>query len=223
MLSRQGAGTAALATGVDSPVPESKLRFVTPSVAIEDGISGRTLTDSGGPVTARFTAVWVKRDGRWLLDSLRESVAAQSAGDRLQELAWLLGEWVGTTGDGAVLVSSHWSDDGRYIIREFVDYGDDGEVVSGTQRIGWDASTNRIKSWAFDSQGGTGEGFWRRDGERWVVETTEVMPDGEKVTTSAVYVPRSEGRFVWEAAGAKLAGERVPPRRMEFKRAADDR
>ena len=224
MLSRQDDAKSSAAESAGAQAPDSTLRFIARDVAIEDGISGRGMTDAGDVVTGRFTAVWVKRDDRWQLDSLREAeVTSPAAKDRLQELGWLIGEWVGTTDDGAILVSSHWSDDGHYIVREFIDRGDGREVVSGTQRIGWDASAGKIKCWTFDSQGGSGEGYWRRDGKRWIVETTEVMTDGKKATTSTVYIPGGEGRFVWETTGAKLAGESVPPQRVEFKRAADDR
>jgi uncharacterized protein (TIGR02246 family) len=206
----------------DVKVEDSTIRFITPDVAIEDGVSGETASSDGGSVIGRYTAVWVKRDGDWLLDSLRESeVASPAAKDRLHELDWLIGEWVGKTEDGAILVSSHFRDDGRYIVREFVDRGDNHATVTGTQRIGWDAATRKIKCWTFDSQGGTGEGTWRRDGNRWIVEMADVLPGGEKTTVSAVYVPAGDGRFVWESGGAKLDGERVPPRRVEFKRADD--
>jgi uncharacterized protein (TIGR02246 family) len=203
-------------------LPDSSLRFVTPDVAIEDGVVEGELTDDGRAVTGKFTAVWVKRDGRWRLDSLRETaVAAPSASDRLQALQWLIGEWVGPTDGGAILVSSRWSDGGHYIVREFAERAGDGEVISGSQRIGWDPSSHRIKCWTFDSHGGSGEGVWRNEGDRWIIDTTEVMPDGTKATASAMYAPIGEGRFVWEAAGGKVGDKNVPTRRVEFKRAAE--
>lgn len=201
---------------------DSTIRFITPDVAIEDGTTGERASSNGESISGRFTAVWVKRDGDWLLDSLRESeVVAPAAKDRLQELEWLVGEWIGKTDDGVILVSSHFKDDGRYIVREFIDRGNDHATATATQRIGWDAETGKIKCWTFDSQGGVGEGTWQRDGNRWVVEMADVLSNGEKTTVSAVYIPSGDGRFVWESGGAKLEGESVPPRRVEFKRAAE--
>ena len=222
LLSRHEGTGGAKADAADVKVEDSTIRFITPDVAIEDGASGETASIDGGSVTGRYTAVWVKREGEWLLDSLRESeVVTPPAKHRLQELAWLIGEWVGKTDDGAILISSHFRDDGQYIVREFVDRGDDHATVTGTQRIGWDAATGKIKCWTFDSQGGVGEGTWRRDGNRWIVEMDDVLANGEKTTVSAVYAPSGDGRFVWESGGAKLEGERVPPRRIEFKRATE--
>jgi uncharacterized protein (TIGR02246 family) len=208
--------------GGDIEIQERTIRIVAPGVAIEDGKFGETAAADGSSVSGRYTATWVKRDGDWLLASLRESeVVTPSGKDRLQELSWLVGEWIGKTEDGEILVSSHFRDDDRYIVREFVDRGSDHATVTGTQRIGWDPASGKIKCWTFDSQGGIGEGTWRREGNRWVVEMADVLPNGEKVSLSTAYVPTGDGRFVWESGGAKLGDERVPPRRVEFKRAED--
>jgi uncharacterized protein (TIGR02246 family) len=205
------------------PMPDSSLRFVTPEVAIEDGTTDYGISADGSEVAGRFTAVWVNRDGRWLLDSLREATASSpTPNDRLQPLAWLIGEWVGKTDDSAMLVSSHWSEQGSYIVRNSIVRADGGEALSGTERIGWDPIAGRIKSWTFDSQGGSGEGRWRRDGERWVIDCEEVMSDGGKASTSIVYSPGDEGSYLWEVKSAQAAGVNLPPMRVDFKRAKDD-
>jgi hypothetical protein len=197
---------------------ESTVRFITSDVAIEDGIS-----EAG----SRFTAIWVKRDGRWLLDSLRESTCDGPRGnEKLKSLAWLVGEWAAKAGDTDVLVSSHWSDDGQYIVREFLVRADGREDITATQRIGADSSTGKIRCWTFDSNGGMSEGTWRMDGERWVVNTKDVLADGTTSKTSATYVPRGDGTFVSETTSSLDAGEgkpavKLPPLRVEFKRAAE--
>jgi uncharacterized protein (TIGR02246 family) len=206
----------------DISLPESTIRFVTPDVAIEDGTIDWRAAGDTDVLTARFTAIWVNRNGRWLLDSLREAtMATPRVNEHLKPLAWMLGEWIGTTDDSVILVSSRWSDGGNYIVREFAVQGDGRPAIAGTQRIGWDPESDQIKSWTFDSHGSSGEGHWRRDGDRWVVESTEIMADGKKLTTAAVYTPGAEGQFVWEVTSAKLADANLPPLRVEFKRAAE--
>jgi uncharacterized protein (TIGR02246 family) len=222
LLAQEAAASGAADAERDVQPPDSTLRFVTPEVVIEDGKIEGALTDDGRAVNGKFTAVWVKQDGKWRLDSLRESaVVPPSASERLEPLAWLIGEWVGPTDRGAILVSSRWSDGGHYIVREFAERAGDGEVISGSQRIGWDPASQRIKCWTFDSHGGSGEGVWRNEGDRWIVDTTEVMPDGTKAAASAVYAPAGEGRFVWEAARGRVGDKIVPARRVEFQRAAE--
>jgi ketosteroid isomerase-like protein len=207
----------------------STLRLITPTVAIEDGAVDAGASDDGSALTGRFTAVWVKHDGRWLLDSLRESMAATTSfNERLRPLEWLLGEWVGTTGDSAILVSSRWSDDGEFIIREFLIRSEGRADISATQRIGWDATAGTIRCWTFDSLGGSAEGIWRRDGKRWLVNSSEVLADGRKSKTSAVYVLDDEGNFAsevsskWGAVDGNEGGPSLPKLRFEFKRAVED-
>jgi hypothetical protein len=202
--------------------PSSTLRLITPTVAIEDGVAEISTAHDGSAPTGRFTAVWVKLDGKWLLDSLRESISqSDMTNDRLQPLSWLLGEWAGAVDDQAIIVSSNWSDGGNYIVREFAIHGAGDQVVTGNERIGWDPVSGEVMSWAFDSQGGRSESRWKRDGERWLVESTKVMSDGKKATSASVYTPGDGGSYSWEVSRASVADERLPQVRIEFKRAAD--
>ena len=210
-------------------LPASSLRFITPDVAIEDGVVEMGTSSDGEALSGRFTTVWVKRNGRWLISSLREAVSSAAAtNERLQPLSWLLGEWVGTAKDAVILLSSQWSVDGKYILREFLIRRDGHEDISATQRIGWDASAGAIKSWTFDSLGGSGEGHWRRDGDRWVVNSQDVTADGKESKTVTTYTPAADGQFQcevkgsWDAAEGKPAGGNLTPLRVEFKRAAED-
>jgi ketosteroid isomerase-like protein len=223
LASAQGVQPAAAAQSPAAPMPDSTLRFITPDVAIEDGTTTGDSEIEDSSVMGRYTAVWVKRNGKWLLDSLRESMVTSPAiNEHLRPLDWLIGEWIGTTDNAVVLASSRWSQRGDYIVRKFIVRRNDGETVSGSERIGWDSTTNQIKSWTFDSQGNSGETQWRRDGNRWVVTADEVGVDGTQSKTSATYLPRDRGVFVWEVAASKVAGRDMPAQRIEFRRASEN-
>ena len=201
---------------------KSTVRFIRPDVAIEDGASGSSISVNGETVTGRFSALWVKEDDEWRLAGLRETVVtAPAAKNRLLALDWLMGEWLAETENGAVLVSSHWADDEHYIVREFAIRDGDSQVVTCTQRIGWDSASEKFKCWTFDSQGGSGEGIWRQDGDRWVVEITSTMPNGEKIKAKSFYFPVEDGRFNWESEESRVGDVSIPPRRIEFKRALE--
>jgi uncharacterized protein (TIGR02246 family) len=205
----------------ETPLPRTRLRFITSEVAIEDGTIEPDSAAGDSPA-GRFTAVWVKRDSRWLLDSLRESAClSANSNPRLQELTWLLGEWAGKADDSAMLISARWSDGGNYIVREFVVRNPDGQAITGTQRIGWDPVARRIKSWSFDSHGGAGEAMWRQDGPKWIVESADATSDGKKARSLTVYTPDGDNRFVWEVRNANVGEEKIPPRRVEFTRAPE--
>ncbi len=148
--------------------------------------------------------------------------AAQSPGEPLQPLAWLLGEWTGMTDNAVVLVSAHWCEGGAFIERQFVVKRAGQEDVGGTQRIGWDPVGGRIKCWTFDSLGGTGEGYWRHDGDTWIVESNEVLADGGHSSTKTVLTPQGTGRFHWEVESASVDGVDLPKQRIEFVRAEQD-
>lgn len=221
MVNRLAALPPSNANAPEQAASEPTLRFLTPDVAMESRVDDTNAAD-GSLLNRRLTAIWVKRDGKWLLDSLHEHVGeATPFNEHLKPLDWLLGEWVGTTDDASILVSSRWSGGGNYIVREFVFAHDRGEIVTATQRIGWDPVGNRIKSWTFDSQGGTGEESWRHEGQRWLVDTADVSPDGKQGKTSSVYIPGDEHSYKWEVIGADVAGTKLKPLRVEFHRAAD--
>jgi uncharacterized protein (TIGR02246 family) len=227
LIRQQAATPLPVSASSEIEMPKTSLRFITSDVAIEDG-SSHFATEDGSELTGRFTAVWAKRDGRWLLDSLREAtIESPALNEHLRPLEWLLGEWVGTRDDAVILISSHWSEGGKYLVREFLVRGDGHEAVSGTQRIGWDPITRQIKSWTFDSQGGSSEGIWRPDGERWLVDSTDVLADGKKSKTSTAYVPGDDGRFTleakstWDAKDAPPAAMNLPTLRVEFQRAPE--
>ena len=94
----------------------------------------------GGPAThRRYTALLVKRDGNWLLSSVREEPDPMvSPHDRLQVLAWMLGDWIDEGPDSVVRVNCRWSDDGNFLIRTFTVKHQGKDVMTVTQRIGWD-------------------------------------------------------------------------------------
>lgn len=204
--------------------PETTLRFLTPDVATESGkLDCQTKTDGRLPAR-RYTAIWVKHNGNWMLDSLHEAfVDEPTVSAHLQSLEFLIGEWVGTTEDAATLVSAHWGGEGNYILREFAFTHDSGETVLGTQRIGWDPVAGRIKSWTFDTQGGTAEETWRLDGKRWIVDTVDISPDGKQGKTSAIYTPGGEQSYTLDVTNAEVGESKLKPLRIEFRRAAGAR
>jgi hypothetical protein len=52
--------------------------------------------------------------------------------------------------------------------------------VEGWQIIGWDPVEERIRSWTFDGEGGFAEGWWTREGDRWLLRETGITPDGSR-------------------------------------------
>ena len=90
--------------------------------------------------------------------------------DRLKVLEWMLGDWIDEGADSLVRVHCRWSEDGNFLVRVFKVKHQGKEMMTVTQRIGWDPVADHIRSWEFDSEGGFGEGKWGGDGDRWVMK-----------------------------------------------------
>lgn len=197
------------------------IRFITPDVAIEDGALGLPSAPSGEPVVRRYTAIWARQDGKWMLDGVRELAArAGSHADHLSALSWMLGEWISDDEQHSVQLTCARSADGHFLLRE-IEVGLPGrEPLRVTQRIGWDAHDRQIKSWTFDSEGGHGDGLWFHQDGRWIVEAAGVLPNGSIATGTNVFAADGEDSFVWESANAEIDGEPSPNHKVRMVRKA---
>jgi len=177
-IEKRLAHTFAASPGVKIAIETDAIRFLNPEVAHEEGRSLVTPT-VGSPVESSFTVLYVRRDGRWLMSSVREDpVGVARPHDRLMDLEWMVGEWVEERPDSSVRLSCRWADGGNFLLREVIVKREGKPVMSISQRIGWDPLARQIRSWEFDSAGGYGEGRWSRDGDRWTIKHTGVQAEG---------------------------------------------
>ncbi len=199
---------------------DETFRLVTPDVVIQDGITLHLAAPGQPTPKSRHTAVWVQRDGRWLLDSVRESVIPlPPRNSRLAELDWLLGNFAGLTDEGSYLViTSALSDDGNFILREFVIRSPNASRHTISQRIGWDPITNGFRSWTFDSEGGYGVGTWKRQADCWIVSNSGVTSEGQRSAATALYTSITEEGFLLEIEGAMLDNESQPDLKVKVER-----
>jgi hypothetical protein len=85
-------------------------------------------------------------------------------------------------------------------------------------RVGWDGHNGRIRSWVFDSQGGFGEGYWNKDGKRWIVGTSGVLPDGGTGGATNIYEFVNENSFIWRATDREVDGQPLADAEVKFVR-----
>ena len=121
------------------------IRFVSPGVAVEDGTTTVTRLGGGPPDHSRYTAMHVKTDGKWLTASARDHApkGRRQHSEQLQQLAWLIGEWVDEGDDSVVDFSCQPVHNGNFLMREFTVKIAGEAALSGTQRIGWDPLTGK--------------------------------------------------------------------------------
>jgi uncharacterized protein (TIGR02246 family) len=205
------------ASFADSPgrtiaITVDSLRFLGPDTALEEGRT--TITPAGAgevPETTRFTVVYVKRAGHWLQSAVRDETSEDlTPHDRLKELEWLVGEWINESADAVVQTTCKWDDNGNFLVRDFTMKTKGEPVLSGTQRIGWDPTRHQFKTWIFDSEGGFGEGYWTRNGDRWVIKSEGIRQDGRHASATNIITRLGKDRASWQSVDRTIGGAAVP-------------
>jgi uncharacterized protein (TIGR02246 family) len=198
--------------GLKLLVVSEALRFVTPDVAIEDGVTEVIPTDGGPPTRARFTIVHVKLNGSWQLSSVRNSpYVPPSSAEHLGALGWAIGNWAGAREKGEVeQLSLAWTESQNFITGSFSTTAQNVSLGSAKVWVGWDPLSKRVRSWTFDDTGAFGEGSWTADGKKWVVKTTSVLPDGKKASATLIIAPVDADTITLQARDRSAGDERLP-------------
>jgi uncharacterized protein (TIGR02246 family) len=196
----------------------TSVRILKGDVALQDGVSTQTAAD-GTIDEGRFTAVWFKSDGKWMIRSARDlpSDAAAAAGHdpALKELQWLVGEWEAEK--GAVTVSSKWGLGKAFLMQEYKVKEGEGELQV-MQLIGFDPLTGQLKSWTFDSRGGYGEALWKREGHSWVGQTAGVLPGGQTGTAVNVIRYVDDKSMQFQSRDREVGGQPLPNAEVKLTR-----
>jgi hypothetical protein len=139
-----------------------------------------------------------------------EPQIAPSHSEQLKELAWMAGEWVDQDEDATVATTCRLSRNGNFLTRMFAVRLADQVDLEGIQIIGFDAAEGKIRSWVFDSDGGVGEGRWTREGNRWTVQSTHVLPDGRNGKATRVITRSDDDTFTLKSIDREVDGESLP-------------
>jgi uncharacterized protein (TIGR02246 family) len=197
----------------------TSIRPLSESVALQDGTSA--LHESGGTTDeGRYTAIWVKSDGKWRLRSARDLPSESSdasASSPLKELKWLVGSWEAEK--GALHLSVRQTLNQSFLAVDYKAKAGEGEM-SVMQLVGFDPLTNQIKSWTFDSLGGYSEGLWRRDGNTWTAEIAGVLPNGETGTAINSIRFVDDNTFIFQVRDRVIGGQPIPNSELKATRKA---
>jgi uncharacterized protein (TIGR02246 family) len=210
-IEKQFAGIFAAAKGAKLAAKTESIKFVSPNVAIEQG-TAKVLNPQGTAEESAYSAVYVKRDGQWLLDRVSEEQppVVQSNYEHLKELEWMVGSWLDQDEQSTIETNCHWARNQNFLIRSFTISVRDRINLSGMQIIGWDPAHKRIRSWVFDSNGGFGEGQWSKKGKAWHVQTTGTATDGRKVSSVNILTMVNNDQFTWQIVNGQIGDELLP-------------
>jgi uncharacterized protein (TIGR02246 family) len=196
--------------GAKLEIAADSVRLLAPEVAVEKGAS-RVTAKSGEASASLYTAIYVKKDGKWKISQLTETALAPATPrERLAELEWLVGAWAEKDGDMSISSSFEWARGGNFLTRNVTVKRGDETALEGWQIIGWDAAQERIRSWTFDTEGGFSEGVWTRNGDRWLVRETGVASDGSRSGGDNTFTKVSADKFKWESNNRTLNGDPQP-------------
>ena len=192
-------------------VSVESIRFLSPNVAVEQGTS-KFLSPKREPEEIEYTAVYVQRDGKWLIDRVTDDAreAVSSHYEQLKTLEFLVGKWVDQDEQARIETECSWTKNNNFLVRSFTVAVGDKIDMSGMQVIGWDASTKSIRSWTFDSNGGFAEGTWSGRGNRWFIHNKGILADGQKMTMVNVVKPVDDKSFTWQTIDRTVGGELLP-------------
>ncbi len=192
-------------------VDVNSIRFLSPSVAIEEG-TARVLRPGDEPDVTIYSCMHVKAGGKWLVDRMTEQSEPvfRSNYQHLKDLQWMIGTWVDQDGSATIKTTSQWSKNQNFITRRFSVSIDGESDLSGVQLIGWDPVAQNIRSWVFDSDGGFGDSTWKKKENKWVIRSAATLSDGRKASAVKTLTVLDDQTITWQASGRSINGEILP-------------
>ncbi len=187
------------------------IQFVSPNVAVEHGIAS-FLTPDAQPDETEYSAVYVRRDGNWLLDRVTDKATQATSPhyEQLKALEWFIGSWIDEDENVRIATECNWTKNKNFITRSFTVSTADNVQLSGIQIIGWDAGSKQIRSWTFDSDGGFAQGVWSKSKDRWYVHKKGTTASGETTTAVNHVKPVDDNTFAFQSTQRTLSGELLP-------------
>ena len=200
----------------------NSLKFLRPEVALEDG-SLEFAAPHGSKESNRYAVIWVKSGDKWLISSARDLPAETTdvpsfAYPQLKSLEWLVGEWQDASEKIDVHTVCRWDRDKSFLLMEYEVKRPGVEPIHVSQRIGWDGHNGLVRSWVFDSQGGFGDGYWQRQGNKWVVSKAGILPDGGTGSATNIYEFVDQNTLIWRAIDREVDGQPLSDTEIKFVR-----
>lgn len=210
-IQQQFAGIFTESKGTKLEASTASIQFISPGVAVEQG-TARLIRAEQAPEESQYTAVYVKRDGQWLLDRVTEKEVLENPShyEQLKDLEWLIGRWTDQDDEATVVTECNWTRNNNFIVRSFTVQVRDRLDMAGMQIIGWDPAAKQIRSWVFDSDGGFGHGTWTKKENRWYIKQSGVLSDGRKSSAVNIITQLDDRTCTLQSVNRTVAGELLP-------------
>jgi uncharacterized protein (TIGR02246 family) len=188
-----------------------KIRFLGKDAAVEEGTFA-VLSKNRPTNESRFSALYLREEGKWRIAMLKEWADENSTRPDLQDLAWLIGSWESDGPEMLARTTYSWGDNKKFIQSRFeIKKKNDNAVLnSGTQTIGVDPALGLIRAWTFGSDGSVGEAVWSHDGDRWSIDSRATLPDGSATSALNHLTREGDDEFRWRSVQRSVEGESQP-------------
>ncbi len=187
------------------------VRQIGDHLAIEEGRAIVSAPETA-PDLSRYTATYVKRDGKWMIVSMKEArlapLGSHYAG--LKDLEWLVGNWV-AEGKGVQLQTAyHWLPGEKFIERTFYSVGKKNRQLIGKQIIGVDPISGDVMSWTFNTDGSHAVGIWTAVDNGWLIESRGVTSDGVVTSAHDLITKIDQNGCSWRSVNRTANGVELP-------------
>jgi uncharacterized protein (TIGR02246 family) len=187
------------------------IRFLTPDVAVEEGILRSTSSGRELPSTTRYSAIDVRENGQWKVAQCREWGVGQ---EHLDDLNWLVGKWKGTAKDAEMSASFAWDEKQPILVAKLATKpaaGKSGAAAqSATIKIGFDPQHDAFHSWHCDQDGAQSRAQWRRDGNRWLIDSSGMTMDGEVTSGQFILARIDDNNITWRTVNRTVGDKTIP-------------
>lgn len=188
---------------------QSPVQMLAETVALAEGVVSRNESGLGDKPQTRYSIVFVKQDGNWLISTATETplAVASENSNRLSDLSWLIGEWSAERNGRSIKMKAEWTANNKFINCKYeTKLSADAPVVESRQVIGWDPRIGQPVSWHFDSSGGFGHGDWSNENNKWIVQAVGVDRDGNTTVATDVLSDFSPSGFSWQSVNRSVDG-----------------
>ncbi len=188
------------------------VRLINDTAAIEEGRAALVPQPTGvNRVMSRYTALYVKQDGRWLIAELRDSrIDLPPEAGQLEDLGWLVGTWSASNGESSVEVKCRWVENNRFLLRTNAVTESGKATAGGLEVIGIHPATQRITSWHFNNDGGHAVGVWTPLAGGWAVESVGVMKDGTVTNANYILSRTGDDSLTWKSVERSVGDAPLP-------------
>jgi hypothetical protein len=195
--------------GIQIETSVSSVRILGPTVALEEGATILKSPKGKFLSSGHYSAIHTKEDGKWRLASVREHTSPTGAGSKLEDLAWLIGDWSFDKDSKKVDLSFKWIADKKFIELAYKVRDKKGDQRTGVQIIGTDPSSGDLVSWSFFPNGGAGRGRWMPFQKGWMIDSVGEMPSGGRTVSTYLISRPDENTIDWKSVNRRIGDKRL--------------